>query len=163
VGLCCRPIFARRGRKRHSQRLQGVYIWIGVDDGCRLLHSVPVTVLWRLRRQSPEGIRCAFKQCRSCPRNCKRRADADHGHWREGAGKARQQRRPVSQETCRDRDETSSGGVSRWCACVGPRPRFSARVRSASAPSDWGSSRCFSYSRQSRRRIVVRSGAELRA
>ena len=26
---------------------------------------------------------------------------------------------PVSQETCRDSEETSSGGVPRWCACVG--------------------------------------------
>ena len=56
-------------------------------------------------------------------------------------GKAGQKRRPASQETCRDR--TSSGGVSRWCACD---PADSLRacpapVRLAFAPNISGLSR----------------------
>ncbi len=35
-----------------------------------------------------------------------------------GSGKAGRRRRPASQETCRDWNETSSGGVSRWIAWV---------------------------------------------
>lgn len=50
-----------------------------------------------------------------------------------GIGKARQRLRPASQETCRDMNETSSGGVSRWIAWVRGL-RLSAVARPSASP-----------------------------
>ena len=41
-------------------------------------------------------------QCRGCPRNCKRRAAVTSATDAKRVGKARQQHRPASQETCRE-------------------------------------------------------------
>ena len=47
-------------------------------------------------------------QIRGCPRNCKRRADAEC-HWAD-PGKAARRRRPASQETCRQQMSSSKPG-----------------------------------------------------
>ena len=51
-------------------------------------------------------------QCRRCPRNCKRRAAVQHKSLKpRGFGKAGQQQRPVSQETCPDNIFVHGRGV----------------------------------------------------
>ena len=107
-----------------------------VDARAKLPVSKPVEVL---RVPLDPELRGKPVRCRRCPRNCKRRAAVQSKSLKPcGFGKAGQQRRPVSQETCPDEIFVHGRGVPVVRQADVARATFPARVRHAFAPNKWG-------------------------